>query len=113
MTNQITLNYSQCKLFLFYSDILEDTYRYQSEINWTVHTSPEDDYEDYEDYWEDLSSKAMKREYQICDPSNNEHWLRTKYIHVPKSDHPDLEINIDIEYAFRKCPEQLLTGKFA
>lgn len=89
-------------------DILEDTYKYQSEINWTVHTNTEVDY-DYEE-WEDLTVRMnMKREYSICDRTSDEHWLRTKYIQVPKDRFADIEVNVEIEYAFLKCD---VAGKY-
>ena len=90
--------------------ILEDTYLYKSDLNWTVHNEQSEDYDEYSQYdyeeWEDLTGEDQRRSYMVCDTDTLDvHWLRSKYIKLPKN-YQQFEITIDIEYSFPKCREQ-------
>ena len=93
---------------MFYSVILEDTYKYNSDLNWTVYTDSseyEDDSDyDYVDSWEDLTGSDQHRAFTLCDNSNRVHWLRTKFIKLPEN-YRELEVTIAVEYAFPDCSQ--------
>ena len=80
-------------------------------MNWTVYREVADyDEYDYDDPflrgWEDLSGLSRHRAYQVCDVTESENWLRSKYINI--HDFREVEITIEIEYSFPDCTA---TGK--